>query len=141
MRSGKHPIESDVVRSVVEAVHGAARQLDRRPCYVSGADLAHVGIRFGDAARLTELDLARVRREDHELLECAGRLDSQGFFDAIARHGDHHRICGFPPTYTMLEVLRRESDVSPAGRLLCYDQATEPDRSACVSFAAMGFCT
>jgi hypothetical protein len=72
---------------------------------VAGADLAHVGPRFGDAARVSPAELRRIEREDRAMLEPVARGDAQGFFASIAADGDRRRICGFSPIYALLRCL------------------------------------
>ena len=47
---------------------------------------------------------------------------------------DRRRICGLPPTYTLLEAIRPRR-----GKLLHYDQYVHPEGYESVSFASMGF--
>jgi len=137
--TGTPPIDDPEVRVLVDAVTAASEGLDRPPCLVAGADLAHVGLRFGDTRPLEDVDLQRVRSQDHDLLEAVSRADAAGLADAIVAQQDRNRVCGYPCTYTMLQILGRLCSEPPTGKLLCYDQAVDDDRSNCVSFAAMGF--
>ncbi len=122
------------VQAFFAAVRSAAASHPGNVCFISGADLAHVGQRFGDEWLLDEDRLAELSDDDHKLLQLAGRGDSDGVFSHVADQSDDRRICGLPPTYTMLEVLRPKR-----GELLKYDQAVEPDGTSCVSFASMAF--
>jgi AmmeMemoRadiSam system protein B len=103
-------------------------------CYVSGADLAHIGPRYGDQEPLDEKHLAEQAADDRMLLETVLRNDAAALFRHVAERQDRSRICGLSPMYTMLAVLG-----SARGELLKYDQAVEPDGTACVSFASVAF--
>jgi hypothetical protein len=105
-----------------------------RVCYISGADLAHIGQRFGDRELLDQARLQAQAADDHDLLSAACRAEAQAFFQHVASQQDRNRICGLAPTYTMLEVMQPKR-----GELLRYDQAVELDRTSCVTFAAAAF--
>ena len=128
------PADTPQMPAFRAAVRAAAAAHAGRVCYISGADLAHIGTRFGDAWPIDDDRLAAQSADDRALLAAALRGDSAGFFRHVARQDDRGRICGLAPTYAMLEVL------GPVrGELLHYDQAVEPDGSACVTFASAAF--
>ena len=83
---------------------------------------------------LDDSRLEAQAQSDLELLRAACRADAAGFFERVADVKDRNRICGLPPTYTMLEVMRPQR-----GELLKYDQAVEPDGTSCVSFGSLAF--
>jgi len=133
IEEGASPDDSPEVEAMVAALRAAAKKAGP-VCYVSGADLAHVGRQFGDPWLLDQDRLDEQSQDDHKLLERACQGDAARFFDHVARQDDRRRICGLAPTYTMLELL------GPArGELLKYDQAVADDRSECVSFASVAF--
>ncbi len=132
--NGATPELSPEVQAFVAAVRSAADDHPGTVCYISGADFAHIGQRFGDQSLLDDQRLAEQAKDDRKLLEAARRCDAAGFFSHVAGQADRNRICGLSPTYTMLEVIGQ-----CRGELLKYDQAVEPDRTACVSFAGMAF--
>ena len=127
-----HPDESPEVQAFIAAVCVAAAEHAKEVCYISAADFAHVGKRFGDDWLMDERRLAEQGECDRQLLEAVCRGDGAEVFRHVARRKDRDRICGLSPTYIMLEV------VGPVrGEVLKYDQAVEPDGSSCVSFASM----
>ena len=85
-------------------VETAAAQ-KRRVAFVAGADLAHVGPRFGDPEPVSPDALARVEREDRAMLEAVAGSDAAAFFASIEADGDRRRICGFSPIYALLRCL------------------------------------
>ena len=99
---------------------------------MAGADLAHVGPRFGDPELVSAPELAQIEREDREMLEPVAAGDAPAFFDAVARDGDRRRICGLSPIYALLKVLGGAS-----GRVKRYGQW--PDPQGVVSFASVSF--
>ena len=131
---GLTPDQSPEVQAFQAAVRAAADQYQGNICFISGADFAHIGQRFGDQWLLDEHRLAEQSKDDRQLLDVLCRCDSAGFFAHVAEQEDRSRICGLSPTYTMLEVM------NPTwGELLKYDQAIEPDGTSCVSFASVAF--
>jgi AmmeMemoRadiSam system protein B len=125
------PDGSPEIQAFLAAMRFAARQHPGKVCYVSGADLAHVGRRFGDPWPMNKSRLAAQSKDDRKLLKFACQGDAAGFFRHVALQKDRSRICGLSPTYTMLAVL------GPVrGKLHRYDQAVEADGSACVTFAS-----
>ncbi|MBI4638304.1 MAG: AmmeMemoRadiSam system protein B [Candidatus Rokubacteria bacterium] len=104
----------------------------RRVGFIAGADLAHVGPRFGDGEPVSPPALAALDREDRALLRAVEAGDAEGFFEAVARDGDRRRICGLSPIYTLLRALG-----GAKGRLRHYGQW--PDPQGVVTFASVVF--
>jgi hypothetical protein len=108
--------------------------------------LAHLGPKFRDPGPVNPTLLAHSRRRDiallHEIgdgLKMPGRTsppDPDGYFRIIAEENDARRICGLPPTYTILQALRPRR-----GELLHYNQYVHPDGFESVSFASAVFYT
>ncbi len=129
---GAEPSTEPRVAGVLDALREAMAAVPRRYCLVAGADLAHVGPRFGDATPVSRTQLARIDAEDRALLSLVASGDHGGFFAAVAHDGDSRRICGLSPIYALLATL-------PAGRgrLLHYGQW--PDPQGTVTFASIAF--
>ncbi len=129
---GREPGGEPAVAGVLEALRATMAAVPRRYCLVAGADLAHVGPRFGDPEPVSPTRLARVEAEDRALLDLVTAVDPGGFVTAVAADGDSRRICGLSPIYAVLAAL-------PAGRgrLLRYGQW--PDPQGTVSFASVVF--
>ncbi len=102
---GRRAEDDPRVARFLDAVVETAAAQKRRVAFVAGADLAHVGPRFGDAERVSPSELRRIEREDRAMLEPVARGDAQGFFASIAADGDRRRICGFSPIYALLRCL------------------------------------
>jgi len=126
------PARTRAVESVLEAVQNAMVSVPRRYCIVAGADLAHVGPRFGDAWQVGRIELARIEAEDRALLAPVAQGDAEGFFTETLRQQDRNRICGLSPIYALLRLLPGEP-----GRLLHYRQWPDPDGT--VTFASVSF--
>ena len=102
-----------------------------RMLVLAGADLAHVGPRFGDPGALNEEGLAYLEGQDRATLARVVEGDATGFFYSVVTDGDPRRICGLTPVYALLAALP-----GAKGKLLCYEQANDP--SGTVSYASVG---
>ncbi len=134
MRGGVEPILDAEVRRMVDALRAAEAASGRKIAYIGGIDLCHVGPEFGDSGPVDDAFLARVRDFDRTLLDRAVGLDAAGWFEQAARVENRYRVCGLAATYTMLHAIGPST-----GRLLRYDQAVDPARTCCVSFASVAF--
>jgi MEMO1 family protein len=131
---GLQPDDSPEIASFLAALAAAAADYPGRICYLSAADLAHIGPRFGDRDPLDKERLAEQAQDDRRLLDAVCRVDTAALFRHVADQQDRSRICGLPPTWTMLEAARPSR-----GELLDYHQAVDPEGLTCVSFASLAF--
>jgi AmmeMemoRadiSam system protein B len=130
--SGKRPEDDPRVARFLDALQDTAAGCTRRVAYVAGADLAHVGPRFGDAEPLSPAALAQLGVDDRATLATIEAGDAGAFFDDSARDGDRRRICGLSPIWTLLRA-----SGGRAGVLRQYGQW--PDPQAVVTFASVVF--
>ncbi len=133
---GTEPIDDPEVRRFVEALRAAEAASGKKVAYIGGIDLAHVGPEFGDPRRVDDATLAQVRRFDQAMLDRASAADPAGWFRTAAEVENRWRVCGLAATYTMLHAMGPAS-----GTLLKYDQAVNPERTCCVTFASMAYST
>jgi AmmeMemoRadiSam system protein B len=129
---GRKAEDDPRVGRFLDAVIETAAAQNRRVAFVAGADLAHVGPRFGDAEPVSPAELRRIEREDRAMLEPVVRGDAQGFFASIAADNDRRRICGFSPIYALLRCL-----AGVPGTVRHYGQWPDPD--AVVTYTSMVF--
>jgi predicted class III extradiol MEMO1 family dioxygenase len=99
--SDDDPTADPTIGVVLSAIE---RMSAGRTLYIAGADLAHVGPRFGDADPLDRDDSASLERRDQETLAAAARGDAAAWFAEIKREKDRRRVCGLPPIYSLLRV-------------------------------------
>jgi AmmeMemoRadiSam system protein B len=118
----------DAVRSLVEARPG-------RVVVVAGADMAHVGPRFGDAAPFKATERKELETADRESLARAANVDAPAFWEHVASDLDTRRVCGLGPIYALLRALPDGA----AGELLHYEQTIDKEDGSIVSHAALGF--
>jgi MEMO1 family protein len=129
---GRRPPDDPRVAAFLDALRETAAACGRRVAFIAGADLAHMGPRFGDPAPITPAELSVIDREDREMLAAVEAADAEAFFECARRDNDRRRVCGLSPIYTLLRAL----DGIP-GRLQRYGQW--PDPEGVVSFASVVF--
>ena len=134
VEEGAAPSGQEDIGRMIEALRAAERETKEPICYVISGDLAHIGPKFGDDREAAGPWLDRSREQDQLILRQAEKADPAGYFRLIVDEGDARRICGLPPTYTVLEAIR-----PGAGKLLHYDQYVHPRGRESVSFASVGF--
>jgi len=127
---GRRPQDDPSVMTFLDALAETAAAQNRRVAFVAGADLAHVGPRFGDRQPVSDTALARIEREDRAMLEPVSAGDADGFFTSIEADGDRRRICGFSPIYAMLHCL-------PGVRSSVKHYGQWPDPQAVVTYASV----
>ena len=127
------PREIPQIAGFIEGLKEAIRSIDRPFCIIASADLAHIGLQFGDETPAASM-LAETRAKDLEMLAHAKTVDAEGFYHSIQREGDRRRICGFPSIYVLLNVNQAKE-----GRLLKYVQSHNPETQSAVSFASLAF--
>jgi hypothetical protein len=134
VREGDLPAAAPDIGRMLAALRRAEAQTEEPICYLISGDLAHIGPKFGDPLPVDAPFLAHSLRQDQAILRHAEAADPAGYFGVIASEGDCRRICGLPPTYTVLEALRPGH-----GKLLHYDQYVHPRGHESVSFASVAF--
>jgi hypothetical protein len=128
------PMDLPGVAEFIEALRAAIEKSKRRVCLLASADLAHMGLRFGDAEAPNRFSLQSLAQDDLRLLEFAQRVDAEGFYSCLLRERDRRRICGLPPIYTLLHLLDAQE-----GKLLKYGQSMDPATQSVVTFASLAF--
>lgn len=131
--TGRSPRESRDVERFLEAVRHVVQR--ENAVVVAGADLAHVGPRFGDPKAYDEKQRRKLASVDRESLDHAATLDAERFFDHVAGDLDTRRVCGLAPIYSLLRTI----DPKALGRLGHYEQTVDREEGSIVSHAALGF--
>ena len=129
---GQRPDDDARIPRFLDAIGEATAVTGRKVAFIAGADLAHVGPRFGDPAPISPDELSQVDREDRAMLAAVEAGDAEAFFGSVAADGDRRRICGFSPIYALLRALPRHR-----GALRHYGQWPDPD--AVVTYASLVF--
>jgi AmmeMemoRadiSam system protein B len=129
----RHPGSDEHLGAFIETLRTLTQ--GRRVLWLAGADLAHVGPRFGDTQPLDENDRGSLERRDQATLEHCLRGDAPAWFDEIAREQDRRRVCGLTPIYAMLGAAQL---ASKEGRLAAYAQCPADEQGhSLVSIASL----
>ena len=131
---GISPLEDGRVSKFLEEMKAITSGLGDRAFIIAGADMAHVGLKFGDRESVNEATLGVIRERDLSSLAFGEKMDAEGFYRSIEAEKDWRKICGLSPIYAALSTMEAKRGV-----LLDYGQALEPDTGSVVSFASMGF--
>lgn len=131
---GITPRDLPGVRPFLDSLKEAMGRRSQRICLLASADLAHVGIRFGDREAPNRFSLETLGEEDRSLLGHAERIDAEGFYQVLLRERDRRRICGLAPIYLLLHLVSARQ-----GRLLYYGQSMDEATQSAVTFASMAF--
>jgi AmmeMemoRadiSam system protein B len=134
IESGDAPGEQEDIRRMVEALRKAEAETPEPVCYIISGDLAHIGPKFGDRQPVAEPLLSWSEQQDRALIQSLEAVDPQRYFHIIASERDARRICGLPPTWTLLDAIRPNR-----GKLLHYGRYRHPTGHESVSFASVGF--
>jgi len=126
------PSTMPAVVGLTRGLRNASAALGRRICIIAGADLAHVGPRFGDPQPAMGGRLKLIEAQDRALLERAAAMDREGLVEALRSDNDARHVCGFTAIYTLLATLE-----TGTGALLKYDQAADLQTQSVVTFASL----
>lgn len=132
--TGDSPVRSKAVGKVLDAIR---KVVDAGAIVIAGADLAHIGPRFGDPKPLDPGERSALDETDRASLERATRVDAEAFWEHVSGDLETRRVCGLAPMYSLLRVI----DPSAKGTLKHYEQTIDPDEGSIVSHAAIGFYT
>ena len=131
--SGESPKRRRSIEQFLDAVRKVVD--DKGAVVIAGADLAHVGPRFGDALAFDEGERRALHETDRESLDHAVRGDAEGFWKHVAGDLETRRVCGLAPIYCLLRTVT----TGGGGHLRHYEQTVDPDEGSIVSHAALGF--
>jgi hypothetical protein len=132
--SGQAPRTTAPVARFLDALKEGIAKRGKRVVLVAGADMAHVGPRFGDLTPHDPAMRADLERVDRVSLDLAARSDAASFWEDVASDLDERRVCGLAPIFSLLDALP-----STRGKLLHYEQNIDPDDGSIVSYASLVF--
>ena len=127
----KPPLENSEIKTFIDTLKESIGKRGESVCIIAGADLSHVGQRFGDQLEMNEQLLKHIEERDLETLEQVCKVNAEGFFRHVTEDGDRRKICGLPNIYTLLSVLGGGS-----GRIVKYMQGVDEEMDSVVTFAS-----
>jgi hypothetical protein len=122
------------VETFLEALRNALAQAGRPACLIASAELAHIGLRYGDASPPTDFSFHRCMQQDLAMLKHAEEIDADAFARFSAKEGDSRRISGFAAIYTLLKLVGEAK-----GQVLRYDRGITDQFNSTVTYASMAF--
>jgi len=131
----RDPAGEAPVARFLDAIAEIVAELGPRVVLVAGADMAHVGPRFGDAKAYDEKARARLASADEGSLLRAAEGEAGRFWSDVARDLETRRVCGLAPIYSLLKALPGGA----TGELLHYEQTIDAEDGSIVSHAAVGY--
>jgi AmmeMemoRadiSam system protein B len=132
---GGMPEDNDSVRRFLGTLGEIAAREKDRLFWVLGVDMAHMGVRYGDAivAHAEQDEMTAVRARDQLRIERVNESDAKGFWELVKENKDDLKWCGSSPIYTFLKAMPQAR-----GTLHLYEQWNIDEQSV-VTFAGMSF--
>jgi len=103
-------------------------------CVIAGANLAHIGLRYGDQKPPTDFSFHRCMQSDLEMLKKVEELNPEEFAQYILTEGDKRHILGFSAIFLLLKLIEAEK-----GEVLRYDRGITDQFNSTVTYASMAF--
>ncbi len=122
------------LRLFAETLGQLARDDATPTVIIAGADLSHVGSRFGDQQDLDADFLHRIERSDHEALGNVVAGSGEAFVETLTRRQNNTRVCSAGCIYALMTALPGSQ-----AELLRYHQAVDPSSGTCVTCSAVAF--
>ncbi len=129
------PAEIPQINEFINACINYTNQTKERILILAGADLAHVGRRFGDPFTITQSICDNIKQRDYEDLKFAIEINPEKFYSSVNKDHNKRRVCGLFSIYTLLKII---NGTAQKGQLLYYGQAPDPI-GGIVSFASLAF--
>lgn len=105
-------------------------------CVIASANLAHIGIRYGDQKPPTDYSFHKCMQTDLEMLKKVEEVDPEGFAEFILKEGDSRKILGFSAIFSMLKLVKR-GEAPVKGQVLRYDRGITDQFNSTVTYASM----
>lgn len=122
------------VETFIGILKQALTESGRDYCLIGSAELAHLGMRYGDPSPPTDFSFHRCMQTDLEMLKPVEELNPASFASFIQKEGDQRRISGFATIYTLLRLIQAEK-----GTVLRYDRGITDQYNSTVTYASMAF--
>jgi AmmeMemoRadiSam system protein B len=122
------------VETFLQALQDALAVAGRPACIIAGAELAHIGMRYGDSSPPTDFSFHRCMQQDLAMLKHVEEVNAEAFAQFIAKEGDSRRISGFAAIYALLKLIG-----GGTGQVLRYDRGITDQFNSTVTYASMGF--
>ncbi len=126
------PQQEPAFKDFMSALEAALSERDEKVCFIAGADLAHLGPRYGDEEKYGPARMKEEQADDKKMLDHLGQADADGFFMEVAGQQDKRRICGLPPIYAAARASKAQK-----AELLKWAYWYDEQTYSVVTFASM----
>jgi AmmeMemoRadiSam system protein B len=122
------------VETFVRVLKETLAESGKEVCVIASAELAHLGMRYGDPDPPTDFSFHKCMQSDLEMLKPVEELKPDAFAQFIQKEQDNRRISGFAAIYTLLRLIQAEK-----GQVLRYDRGITDQYNSTVTYASMSF--
>jgi AmmeMemoRadiSam system protein B len=127
------PDTIEPVQAFLRACREVVTGTEKAVTVIAGADLAHVGPRFGDPFDVDASVLERIEARDREDLAHVAARDAQGWYASVMRDQNQRRVCGLNCIYAALKTVE---GLAERGEMLHYGYGADP-AGGVVSFVSV----
>lgn len=125
---------ADRIERFISLLKDAIAASGQRVCLIASANLAHVGLRYGDNAAPTDFSFHRCMQTDLEMLKQVENVDAEGFVRFLVTEQDRRHVLGFSAIYLLLRLIEAE-----AGEVLRYDREIVDQFNSTITYASAAF--
>jgi AmmeMemoRadiSam system protein B len=123
-----------MVQKFLSVMSDTLAECGKDVCFIASAELAHIGMRYGDSQPPSDFSFHKCMQADLAMLKHAENLEAGAFAQFILKEGDTRRISGFAAMYTLLKLIKAEK-----GQVLRYDRGITDQFNSTVTYASMAF--
>jgi MEMO1 family protein len=106
----------------------------QKVCIIASANLAHIGLRFGDNTAPTDFSFHRCMQTDLEMLKHVENIDALSFAQFLITEQDKRHVLGFSAIYLLLKLIEAEK-----GEVLRYDREIVDQFNSTITYASAAF--
>jgi len=132
--AGQLPELAERVGKFLSILKAAIQASGQEVCVIGSANLAHIGLRFGDDKAPTDFSFHRCMQTDLEMLKHVENIDPDNFVQFLITEQDKRRVLGFSVIYLLLKLIDAEK-----GEVLRYDREIADQFNSTITYASMAF--
>lgn len=122
------------IEQFVTLLKDAIAASGQKVCVIASANLAHIGLRFGDNTAPTDFSFHRCMQTDLEMLKHVENIDAQSFAQFLITEQDKRHLLGFSAIYLLLKLIEAEK-----GEVLRYDREIVDQFNSTITYASAAF--
>lgn len=122
------------IEQFVTLLKDAIAASGQKVCVIASANLAHIGLRFGDNTAPTDFSFHRCMQTDLEMLKHVENMDAQSFAQFLITEQDKRHLLGFSAIYLLLKLIEAEK-----GEVLRYDREIVDQFNSTITYASAAF--